>query len=46
MLDDDTALNHNHRLIDPGGSIYELIEYTQAERIDTLPIATVIKLPA
>lgn len=45
MLADDSALDHNHRLIDPDGSIYELIEYTQAERIDSLPVATVVKQP-
>jgi hypothetical protein len=46
MLADESALDHNHRLVGPDGSIYQLIEYTQAERIDMLPIATVVKLPA
>jgi hypothetical protein len=45
MLADDTALDHNHRLVGPDGSIYQLVEYTQAERIDALPVATVIKQP-
>ena len=43
MLADDIALDHNHRLVGPDGSIYQLVEYTQAERIDTLPIVTVVK---
>ena len=46
MLADETPLDHNHRLLGPDGSIYQLIEYTQAEHIDTLPVATVRKLPA
>ena len=44
MLADDTPLDHNHRLVGPDGTIYQLVEYTQAERIDTLPMATVRKL--
>jgi hypothetical protein len=45
MLADDTRLDHNHRLVGPDGTMYELLEYTQAERFDTLPVATV-KSPA
>jgi hypothetical protein len=45
MLADDTALDHNHRLVGPDGSVYQLVEYTQAERIDTLPVAKVVKVP-
>lgn len=45
MLADDTPLDHNHRLVDPDGAIYQLTEYAQAERIDGLPVATVIKQP-
>jgi hypothetical protein len=44
MLHDDTPLDHNHRLIGPDGTIYQLVEYSRAERIDTLPVATVKKL--
>ena len=43
MLADNTPLDHNHRLVDPDGAIYQVLEYSQAERIDTLPIATVVK---
>jgi hypothetical protein len=46
MLADDTPLDHNHRLVGPDGTIYQLIEYSQAERADTLPAATVTKLPS
>lgn len=41
MLADDTPLDHNHRLVDADGQIYQLIEYSQAERFDTLPVAKV-----
>jgi hypothetical protein len=44
MLADETALDHNHRLVGPDGSIYQVLEYAQAERIDTLPVAVVRKL--
>ena len=44
MLADDTPLDHNHRLVGPDGAIYQILEYTQAERIDTLPIAKVKRL--
>jgi hypothetical protein len=38
-LADDTPLNHNHRLVDPDGNAYRVQEYTQAARIDALPVA-------
>ncbi len=41
LLDDDLPLNHNHRLIGPDGTIYQVQEYSQAERFDTLPVAIV-----
>jgi hypothetical protein len=44
MLADDTPLDHNHRLIGPDGAIYQILEYTQADRIDTLPVAKVRRL--
>jgi hypothetical protein len=44
MLADDTPLDHNHRLVAPNGTIYELVGYSQAERIDKLPVATVKRL--
>ena len=46
MLADDTPLDHNHRLVGSDGEIYQLLEYTQAERFDTLPVATVKQLPS
>ncbi len=46
MLADDTPLDHNHRLVDSDGEIYQLLEYTQSERFDTLPVATVKQLPS
>ena len=45
LLADDTPLDHNHRLVGSDGSVYQLLDYTGAERIDTLPMATAEKLP-
>jgi hypothetical protein len=36
-------LTHLNRIVGPDSSTYELVEYTQAERIDTLPVAQVKK---
>ncbi len=44
LLADNTPLDHNHRLVGPEGPIYQVQEYSQAERIDVLPVATVKKL--
>jgi hypothetical protein len=44
MLAEDTPLDHNHRLVDSDSVIYQILEYTQAERIDTLPVAKVRRL--
>jgi hypothetical protein len=46
LLNDNTPLDHNHRLVGPDGSVYQVQEYAQAERIDALPMATVKKLPS
>jgi hypothetical protein len=46
LLADDTPLDHNHRLIGPDSSVYQIVEYAQAERIDALPVATVVRQPA
>jgi len=46
LLGEPIALDHNHRIVGPDGSVYEMAEYAQAERVDTLPIATVTKLPS
>jgi hypothetical protein len=43
MLADEIPLDHNHRIVGLDGSVYQVLEYSQAERIDTLPIATVVK---
>lgn len=44
MLADDTPLDHNHRLVGSDGTIFQLLEYSDRERIDTLPVATVKRL--
>jgi hypothetical protein len=44
LLADDTPLDHNHRLVGPDGAVYQVQNYTQAERIDALPMATVERL--
>jgi len=44
LLADDTALDHNHRLVGPNGAIYQVQDYSQAERIDALPMATCERL--
>jgi hypothetical protein len=44
LLNDDTPLDHNHRVVGPDGAIYQVQEYTQAERTDALPMATCKRL--
>ena len=44
LLADDTPLDHNHRLIGSDGTVYQILEYAQAERINALPVATVRRL--
>jgi hypothetical protein len=44
MLADDIPLDHNHRLVGSDGTTFQLLDYSKAERIDTLPVATVKKL--
>ena len=44
VLGDDVALDHNHRVVGSDGAVYQVIEFAQAERLDVLPIATVVKL--
>jgi hypothetical protein len=46
ILGDQIELDHNHRLVDPQGAVYQVIEFSQAERIDVLPVATVVKQTA
>jgi hypothetical protein len=45
-LAEQIELDHNHRLVDPQGTVYQVIEYAQAERIDVLPVAIVVKQAA
>jgi hypothetical protein len=45
LLGDDTPLDHNHRLVDPDGVAYRILEFTQSERIDVLPTAVVKEMP-
>jgi hypothetical protein len=46
ILGEQIELDHNHRLVGPQGAVYQVIEYSQAERIDVLPVATVVKQAA
>lgn len=41
LIDDDTLLDHNYRLVDADGTKYQILEHIQAERIDALPVAIV-----
>ena len=41
LLDDDAPLDHHHRIVAGNGTVYRLLNYTGAERIDALPVATV-----
>jgi hypothetical protein len=43
VLGVQTPLTHLNRIVGPDSSTYELIEYTQSERIDVLPVAQVKK---
>jgi hypothetical protein len=46
ILGEQIELDHNHRLVDPQGGVYRVVEYSQAQRIDVLPVATVVKQAA
>lgn len=43
-LGEQLELDHNHRLVGPDGTIYQMVEYSGAERIDNLPVAIVTRL--
>jgi len=45
VLGEQLDLAADTRFVDALGNVYQLIEYTQAERIDALPVATVVNLP-
>jgi hypothetical protein len=42
-LGEQLPLDHNSAIVDAEGNLYRVIELTQAERVDALPVATVIK---
>ena len=42
-LGEQIELDHNHRLVDHAGAIYDVIEFAHFGRIDRLPIATMVK---
>ena len=46
ILGEQLELDANLRFVDPLGNVYQLMANTQAERIDGLPVARVVKLPA
>ncbi len=41
LLDDDTPLDHNHRIVAGDGAVYRVLNHSQSERIDRLPVAVV-----
>jgi hypothetical protein len=43
VLGEQLAVDATLRFVDPEGSVYQLIELTQPQRIDALPVATVYK---
>lgn len=40
-LEDPPPLDHNHRIVDGDGTVYRLLEFENAERIDVLSVAVV-----
>jgi hypothetical protein len=44
VLGDGLVLDHNHRIVGIDGTVYQVIDFAQAERIDVLPIASVVKI--
>lgn len=45
ILGEQIQLDHNHRLIDREGAVYDVIEFAHFGRIDRLPMASVVKQP-
>lgn len=43
-LGESLELDHNHRFVGTDGTIYQLVEYSNAERIDALPAAIVTRV--
>ncbi|QDU54328.1 hypothetical protein [Aeoliella mucimassa] len=41
LEDPELQLDHNHRLVDSDGAVYRLVSFTNAKRIDALPVAVV-----
>ena len=46
ILGEQIELDHNHRLIDLLGTVYNVTEFAHFGGIDRLPVATVVKQPA
>lgn len=46
ILGEQVELDHNHRLIDLEGAVYDVVEFIHFGRIDRLPIATAVRQPA
>jgi hypothetical protein len=46
ILGEQIELDHNHRLVDAQGAVYDVVEFAHFGRIDRLPMATVVKQPA
>jgi hypothetical protein len=44
LLGEQLELTADMRFVDPQGNAYQLMEVTQAERIDALPVATAVRL--
>jgi hypothetical protein len=44
ILGEQLELDADTRLVDPQGNVYQLVEFAQAERIDALPVARVVKV--
>jgi len=45
ILGEQFALEANTRFVSPQGDVYQLVECTQAERIDALPVARAVSVP-
>jgi hypothetical protein len=44
VLGVQVPLDHTYRIVGPDSAVYELVEYTLADRIDALPVAQVKKV--
>jgi hypothetical protein len=46
VLGEQIELDHNHRLVDREGAVYDVTEFAHFGRIDRLPVATVVRQTA